>query len=168
MDYLKQTPMPREVTELRDFQCNFYSRGSHILPGMVKVEPEERYASVDEVLSELGYIPCGTGIGASGSNIKERINSYNSFLPCKPSSFPWSLLPPVPLLGAGAVSFEYFCQYPKHSILAANFLFNWSKLSICGSKFIDFPLDNLRFPGNETALLLGGVRGGFCLLATEV
>ena len=57
VDYLKQTPMPGEVIELGDFQCDFYSKASHVLPRMVKVEPNERYASVDEVLSELGYIP---------------------------------------------------------------------------------------------------------------
>ncbi|NER97335.1 MAG: protein kinase [Symploca sp. SIO1B1] len=57
VDYLKQTPMPREVTELRDFHCDFFTKASHILPGMVKVNPKERYASVDQVLSELGYIP---------------------------------------------------------------------------------------------------------------
>jgi eukaryotic-like serine/threonine-protein kinase len=55
--YLKQTPKPTEVTDTSDFHCDFYPKAAHVLSQMVKLNPDERYASVDQVLSDLGYIP---------------------------------------------------------------------------------------------------------------
>lgn len=55
--YLKQIPPPSEGIDLDDFHCNFYSQAHHVLPRMVKINSAERYSSIDEVLSDLGYVP---------------------------------------------------------------------------------------------------------------
>ncbi len=57
VEYFKQIPTPTEVTDLSDFYCDFYPETFRVLPRMVKIKPDERYASVDEVLYDLGYIP---------------------------------------------------------------------------------------------------------------
>jgi len=55
--YLSLVPPPIEAIELEDFHCDFYHKAPCVLPRMVKIAPDERYRSVDEVFSELGYIP---------------------------------------------------------------------------------------------------------------
>ena len=55
--YLNKTPMPMEAIELEDFHCDFYQEVTPILAQMVKIDPEERYDSVDNILNHLGYIP---------------------------------------------------------------------------------------------------------------
>jgi len=55
--YLTQTPPPTEVIDLSDFHCDFYHAAPEVLPRMVKIDPAERYFSVDEVLADLGYVP---------------------------------------------------------------------------------------------------------------
>ncbi|MCS6862361.1 MAG: FHA domain-containing serine/threonine-protein kinase, partial [Abditibacteriales bacterium] len=55
--YLTQTPPPTEAIDLSDFHCDFYREAPAVLPRMVKIDPTERYSSVDEVMVELGYIP---------------------------------------------------------------------------------------------------------------
>ncbi len=55
--YLNKTPIPMEAIQLDDFHCDFYQEVTPILAQMVKIDPEERYDSVDNILSDLGYIP---------------------------------------------------------------------------------------------------------------
>lgn len=55
--YLTQTPPPTEAIDLSDFRCDFYRESTGVLSRMVKIDPVERYLSVDEVLSDLGYLP---------------------------------------------------------------------------------------------------------------
>jgi serine/threonine-protein kinase len=55
--YLTQTPPPTEIIDLSDFACDFFSKAPNILLRMAKIDPDERYYQIDEVLSELGYIP---------------------------------------------------------------------------------------------------------------
>jgi serine/threonine-protein kinase len=57
LGYLTQSPAPTEVIELDDFHCSFYREAPRVLQGMAKINPDERYHSVDEVMSELGYLP---------------------------------------------------------------------------------------------------------------
>ena len=57
LGYLRRSPAPTEVIELDDFHCSFYLEAARVLQGMAKINPDERYHSVDEVLSELGYLP---------------------------------------------------------------------------------------------------------------
>jgi len=55
--YLGQTPPPAEAIDLTDFHCDFYPEAARVIGRMVKVDPNERYGSVDEVMSDLGYVP---------------------------------------------------------------------------------------------------------------
>jgi eukaryotic-like serine/threonine-protein kinase len=53
----KKSPPPTEAIELDDFHCDFYPGATLVLPRMVKLDREERYTSVDEVLTDLGESP---------------------------------------------------------------------------------------------------------------
>ncbi|MCE2699308.1 MAG: FHA domain-containing serine/threonine-protein kinase [Nostocales cyanobacterium LE14-WE4] len=55
--YLAATPTPTEGIELSDFYCGFYENATNVLRQMVKIEPNERYFSVDDIMTDLGYIP---------------------------------------------------------------------------------------------------------------
>ena len=57
IDYLQQVPPPTEGIELDDLCCDLYLNTKSILSRMVKINPEARFSSVDEILSSLGYIP---------------------------------------------------------------------------------------------------------------
>lgn len=57
VEYLGQTPPPAEGIKLSDFHCDFYKDATRVLQQMVKIDPNERYFSVDDVMSDLGYIP---------------------------------------------------------------------------------------------------------------
>lgn len=52
--YLKRVPPPTELIEIDDFNCSFYENACDVLPRMVKINPDERYASIDDVLRDLG------------------------------------------------------------------------------------------------------------------
>lgn len=54
--YLKQTPPPTEAIDLSDFHCEFYHQAQRVLSRMVKINSNERYADLDDVLSDLGYV----------------------------------------------------------------------------------------------------------------
>jgi serine/threonine-protein kinase len=54
--YFNQTPRPTEAIHLSDFYCDFSPHAHGVLRRMIKINPEERYASVDEIISDLGYI----------------------------------------------------------------------------------------------------------------
>ncbi len=55
--YLSAVPAPTEGIDLSDFSCDFYPGTAAIVRRMVKIAPEERYESVDDILVELGHIP---------------------------------------------------------------------------------------------------------------
>lgn len=55
VSYLTRTPPPTEGIDLDDFHCDFHPEARSILGRMVKIDPDERYRSVEEVLADLGY-----------------------------------------------------------------------------------------------------------------
>jgi serine/threonine-protein kinase len=55
MAYLSQAPQPTAAIDLTEFHCDFSENASAVIERMVKVDPFERYGSVDEVLADLGY-----------------------------------------------------------------------------------------------------------------
>jgi len=57
VDYLVARPRPTEAIELDDFHCDFFEDALPVLRRMVKIDPAQRYGSVDDVLADLGYIP---------------------------------------------------------------------------------------------------------------
>lgn len=58
MEYLSQVPPPQETIDPSEFHCDFFSNSRTVLTKMVKIEPIERYATVDEILYELdGIVP---------------------------------------------------------------------------------------------------------------
>ncbi|NJM72666.1 MAG: protein kinase [Scytonema sp. RU_4_4] len=56
-DYLNQTPPPTEGIDLSAFSCDFYSNAASVLSRMVKIDPSQRFSSVDDVMTNLGYVP---------------------------------------------------------------------------------------------------------------
>lgn len=55
--FLTQVPSPIEAIDLSDFRSDFYSEEApRVLPRMVKIDMEERYPSVEDVLADLGFI----------------------------------------------------------------------------------------------------------------
>ncbi|MGG6268895.1 protein kinase domain-containing protein [Leptolyngbya sp. AN03gr2] len=59
-NFLKQLPPPTECIVLSDFSCDLYSNAKQVLARMVKRDPKERYATVNEVIEAL----CGESIRA--------------------------------------------------------------------------------------------------------
>ncbi len=57
VDYLKRTPPPTEVIDLKSFHCEFFTKASDVLLKMVKIDPNLRYLCVEDVMSDLGYVP---------------------------------------------------------------------------------------------------------------
>lgn len=55
INYLKQIPSPIEAIELNTFTCDFYDNPFSVLSRMVKIDLNQRFSSIDEILSELGY-----------------------------------------------------------------------------------------------------------------
>ncbi|BAZ09201.1 serine/threonine protein kinase [Calothrix sp. NIES-4071] len=54
--YLKQTPAPTDAIELDGLNCDFIPNATTIISRMVKVDPNQRFASIQEILHELGYV----------------------------------------------------------------------------------------------------------------
>lgn len=54
MEYLSQVPPPAEAIELRDFHCDFFTDSRGVLQRMIKLDPEQRYDTVDDILIDLG------------------------------------------------------------------------------------------------------------------
>lgn len=55
--FLSQSPPPTDAIDLSDFHSDFYSEAApEVLARMVKLDMEERYPSIEDVLSDLGYI----------------------------------------------------------------------------------------------------------------
>jgi len=52
--YVTQTPPPTEGIDLTDFHCDFFPEAKGVLLRMMKLDPNERYAEVEEVICELG------------------------------------------------------------------------------------------------------------------
>ncbi len=53
--YLNQTPIPIDGIDTSDFYCDLYSNFHPVLSRMVRINANERFSSVDDVLKELGY-----------------------------------------------------------------------------------------------------------------
>ena len=51
--YLTQTPTPTIGINLSDFYCDFFPEVEGILSQMMKINPEERYQSVEDVIFDL-------------------------------------------------------------------------------------------------------------------
>jgi serine/threonine-protein kinase len=60
MGFLGRTPPPAEIIELDDFNCDFYRNAPEVLVRMVKINPEARYHTIDDVLKSLGEIESAT------------------------------------------------------------------------------------------------------------
>ena len=52
--FLNRSPRPTEIVELDGFACDFYTDAPAVLTRMVKINPEDRYSAIDEVLTGLG------------------------------------------------------------------------------------------------------------------
>ncbi len=63
IEYLTQSPPPTDGIELGDFRCEFYRDAAAVLSRMVKINPDERYHSIGEIISALGGIPEGREVG---------------------------------------------------------------------------------------------------------
>lgn len=57
MQYLDQVPSPAEAIDLSDFHCDFFSHARGVLARMVKRRAEERYATIEDILLDLGETP---------------------------------------------------------------------------------------------------------------
>jgi serine/threonine protein kinase len=58
ISYLKQVPSPTEGVDLSDFRCDFFTNTRDIVARMTKIDPEQRYSQVNEILMDLGlYTP---------------------------------------------------------------------------------------------------------------
>jgi eukaryotic-like serine/threonine-protein kinase len=57
VEYLNRVPRPSEAIDLSDFACSFYPDVRPVLAKMVKIDREQRYHSVDEVMEALGHAP---------------------------------------------------------------------------------------------------------------
>ena len=68
--YLGQTPPPKEAIDLRDFHCDFHPEAARPIGRMVKIDPNERYGSVDEVMSDLGYVPELPAVGLKDLHLR--------------------------------------------------------------------------------------------------
>jgi serine/threonine-protein kinase len=56
--YLTTNPPPAVAADLSDFECPpFPEAGRAVVERMLRVDPAERYASVREVMADLGYAP---------------------------------------------------------------------------------------------------------------
>lgn len=55
--YLYQAPPPTEAIELDGFHCDFLPGAGEMIARMVKIDPEQRFTSVEDILAELGIIP---------------------------------------------------------------------------------------------------------------
>jgi serine/threonine protein kinase len=52
--FLRQDPPPTEVMDLGSFVCDFYPQAEQVLLRMVKVDPAQRFSSVDEIMEAIG------------------------------------------------------------------------------------------------------------------
>lgn len=52
--YMDQEPSPEEAIDLTDFSCSFFPHAGSVLARMVKIDVEQRYKTIDEVLKDLG------------------------------------------------------------------------------------------------------------------
>jgi serine/threonine-protein kinase len=53
-EYVTQTPPPTEGIDLTDFDCDFFPEAKRVLLKMMKLDPNERYLEVEEIICELG------------------------------------------------------------------------------------------------------------------
>ncbi|MGG6270494.1 protein kinase domain-containing protein [Leptolyngbya sp. AN03gr2] len=55
--FLGQNPQPTECIDLSDFRCDFYHNAIAVLARMVKTNADDRFASVEEVITALTHEP---------------------------------------------------------------------------------------------------------------
>jgi serine/threonine-protein kinase len=55
--FLRSIPPPTAVMDLGLFDCDLYPRADELLTRMVKIDPSERFSSVEEIIEEIG---CGS------------------------------------------------------------------------------------------------------------
>lgn len=55
VDFLTQVPPPTEVVDFDGFRCEFHANAERIIRRMVKLNPADRYTTVDEALTEMGW-----------------------------------------------------------------------------------------------------------------
>jgi len=55
VNYVNKHPGLVDGIELRDFGCAFHPDATKILAKMIKIDPEQRYQAVDEILEAWGY-----------------------------------------------------------------------------------------------------------------
>lgn len=55
VDYVNKHPGLVDGIELHDFGCAFHPEAKNILAKMIKIDPEQRYQSVDSILEDWGY-----------------------------------------------------------------------------------------------------------------
>lgn len=57
LTYLAKDPKPLEAIAFDDFHCDFQEESLPIVSKMVKIDPAQRYNSVNDILADLGYAP---------------------------------------------------------------------------------------------------------------
>ena len=57
LKYLQGLPPPTEAIDLSTYGGDFFEGAKDILPRMVKIDPAERYATIEEILIDLGSSP---------------------------------------------------------------------------------------------------------------
>ncbi|MGB8510725.1 MAG: FHA domain-containing serine/threonine-protein kinase [Pyrinomonadaceae bacterium] len=55
--FLRSDPPPAEVMDFDGFTCDFYPNAQAVLRRMVKIDPAERFSSVEEIIREVGIEP---------------------------------------------------------------------------------------------------------------
>lgn len=55
--FLQRDPRPTEIMELDGFSCDLFTDADKVLLNMVKINPAERYTSVEQVQRDLGLVP---------------------------------------------------------------------------------------------------------------
>jgi serine/threonine-protein kinase len=55
--FLGQSPQPTECIDLNDFRCDFYLNAGAVLSRMVKTNADDRYRSIEEVITALAAEP---------------------------------------------------------------------------------------------------------------
>jgi serine/threonine-protein kinase len=57
VSFLTREPKPTEIINLTDFHCDFYPDAASVLRRMTKIDPNDRYSLIEDVMLDLGYIP---------------------------------------------------------------------------------------------------------------
>lgn len=55
--FLQREPRPTEIMELDGFSCDLFMNAERVLLNMVKINPAERYTSIEQIQRDFGLIP---------------------------------------------------------------------------------------------------------------